>query len=415
MADLKEFALKKGIKINDNINKPNISDDGLSANAQKVDEKEAFKKPIGKRRPWLSDENSDSTPEKVETNWRQTEDKVETKNPQKIKSGDKVETKPRTQPETKWRQTEDKVETICDFSSLVGLQRKLLLIVYFSIRKNQSTLSEQLSVDYLAQYSESSSSSVKKTMQRLGNKGFLNRESFKNGRGGWTIYSIPKSIYQDLLHNETGDKLETKWRQTEDKVGTKLETEPRTSPPCSSSNINNISTTTEDDLWDNLNFDEVSEFRISRALLNRVLNKNPELDFEAVSKFLNRLPQRLKDPKKQRINNPIGFFIDCLNQIARGEEPLADIVSDDEKLLEKMIKEKKESMLRKKALEEELFELEFTEWESNLDAAQKLQICPETSFSKLGSQVYRQTLKSYYRENMKEFESANVNAKNLSI
>ncbi len=71
MADLKEFALKKGIKINDNSSKPNISDDSLNANAQKIEEKEVFKKPIGKRRPWLSEEVSDLTPNKVETNQMQ--------------------------------------------------------------------------------------------------------------------------------------------------------------------------------------------------------------------------------------------------------------------------------------------------------------------------------------------------------
>ena len=164
---------------------------------------------------------------KPETNQRQTEDKAE------------------TQQGTKWRQTEDKVETIVEFSSLVGLQRALVIFLYGSCKAARSYETEKLSIEHIAKSCETSVSSAKKTLQRLEQKNFLQRVKFKDGRGGWTIYELKNEVFQDLLRAETEDKLETKRRQTRDKVGTQLETQPRTTSPYSSSNNNlNINTNT---------------------------------------------------------------------------------------------------------------------------------------------------------------------------
>ena len=179
----------------------------------------------------------------LETKWGQSKDKVET-NPISIpKSRDKVETEPRTQLETKWGQSKDKVETNPPFSSLVGLQRSLIVFLYKSSRANRSQESEPLSIEHIAISCETSVSSAKKTLQRLEKKNFFRRSQFKDGRGGWTIYELKKEVFQDLLRVETEDKVETKWGQSRDKVESQVETQPRTTIPYSSSNILNINTT----------------------------------------------------------------------------------------------------------------------------------------------------------------------------
>ena len=40
---------------------------------------------------------------------------------------------------------------------------------------------------------------LKKSIQRLEKKGFICRLNFKTGPDGWTIYSIPQSIYKELM------------------------------------------------------------------------------------------------------------------------------------------------------------------------------------------------------------------------
>src|ERR1035438_543798 len=100
-----------------------------------VRRKKVFENPIPKLEVEI---NAVPSPNKLETKWRQTEDKVETiseinlgqtrdkvetsrkdLSPLLIETRDKVETQPETQLETKWRQTEDKVETKTSLSALV--------------------------------------------------------------------------------------------------------------------------------------------------------------------------------------------------------------------------------------------------------------------------------------------------------
>ena len=71
------------------------------------------------------------------------------------------------------------------------------------------------------------------------------RKSFRSGRGGWTIYELPEVVWNEILQNETSDKLRTNLGQLSDKPKTEPKTEPRTKPPYSSSNdlyINNTTT-----------------------------------------------------------------------------------------------------------------------------------------------------------------------------
>jgi CTP-dependent riboflavin kinase len=204
----------------------------------------------------ISTENQRQSRDKVETqprtqvgtNQRQSEDKVETASSETRDihpiSRDKVETQPRTQVGTNQRQSEDKVEIFAGFSSLVGLQRLLIIFLYNSCKASRSYETEKLSIEHIAKSCETSVSSAKKTLQRLEQKNCFTRVKFKDGRGGWTIYELENSVFQDLLRAETEDKLGTKWRQTEDKVGTQLETQPRTTAPYSSSNNLNINTNT---------------------------------------------------------------------------------------------------------------------------------------------------------------------------
>jgi hypothetical protein len=88
--------------------------------------------------------------------------------------------------------------------------------------------------------------SVQKSIQRLEQKQILFRIEFRPGRGGWTVYELPESTWNQILQTETSDKLRTNLGQTSDKPKTEPRTEPRTSPPCSSSNLELINTTTTD-------------------------------------------------------------------------------------------------------------------------------------------------------------------------
>ena len=91
------------------------------------------------------------TEDKVETNWRHNSDG-------NSQTGDKVESQLETLSETNWRQTEDKLETKSDFSSLVGLQRELVIFFFESCQFNRSSETEKLSIEHIAKSCETSAS-----------------------------------------------------------------------------------------------------------------------------------------------------------------------------------------------------------------------------------------------------------------
>ena len=107
---------------------------------------------------------------------------------------------------------EDKWETNSPFSSLVGLQRKIILLVYSSSKFSRSRISEPLTLEHIAKVLEIRDGSVKKSIQRLKQKGVLKTAEIKIGRAGWAKYEMPDPVFQEILHQETEDKRETKRR-----------------------------------------------------------------------------------------------------------------------------------------------------------------------------------------------------------
>ena len=246
-----------------------------------VETKEEEKPKFGKRRPWLEAAPSQPAapdclgaiattrreiaekPEQVDgkaaTNREQTENKPATKaatnreqtgndliaHPRPNKeTGNKVGTEPATLSATNRQQTENKTATNRPFSSLVGLQRAIMVFLYEACKAARGRSTEFLALEHIGRRLKASPGSVKTTIQRLEKKNCLMRIDFKNGRGGYSKYELPEIVFRELLQLETENKLATNWQQTENKVGSELATEPATSSPCSSSNLNISNTTT---------------------------------------------------------------------------------------------------------------------------------------------------------------------------
>ena len=155
------------------------------------------------------------------------------------------------------------------FSSLVGLQRKIILLVYSSSKFSRSRISEPLTLEHISNRLEIRDGSVKKSIQRLKQKGVLKTAEIKIGRAGWAKYEIPDPVFQEILHQETEDKRETIRGQSEDKRGTKRGTKWETSPSSSSSKILDLKELTTSEPSDSIKNPE-SESPGSRMGQNRL-------------------------------------------------------------------------------------------------------------------------------------------------
>ena len=90
---------------------------------------------------------------KIDTNWEQ--------------SRNKLGTQPGTQVGTNWEQTRNKVGT---FSSLMGLQRKILLTIFSSSKTSRTKITEPLSLEYISNCSQMTVGCAKTSIKRLRKK-----------------------------------------------------------------------------------------------------------------------------------------------------------------------------------------------------------------------------------------------------
>ena len=194
--------------------------------------------------------NWQQTDNKLTTNWQQTDNKLTTNRQQTDnQTGNQTDNKLATN----WQQTDNKLTTEIVFSELMGLQRNVIIFIYQECKNSRSKITEALNLKYISDALGCSTGVAKTTIQRLEKKGCLMRVKFKNGRGGWSKYELPDTIYNNVLRSETNNKLTTNWQQTDNKLATKPTTKLATNYSSSSSVLNIKETTTK--LNDEWNFD----------------------------------------------------------------------------------------------------------------------------------------------------------------
>jgi hypothetical protein len=232
-----------------------------------------------------TDINAEQTKNKLRTQPRtelrtiseQTTNKLRTENTAVAETKNKLRTQPRTELRTISEQTTNKLRTNSSFSQLVGLQKKIIEIIYRFCRINGEKTTDKISLEFLSSNCKANAAVVQVTTRRLISKGVLSKFDSKEGRGGWTRYSLPDVVYKELFQLETENKLSTNAEQTENKLRTQPRTEPRTTGPYSSSNNLNILTTNtgESDISAEITLpNNLSRFGISKNNLQKLVDDN---------------------------------------------------------------------------------------------------------------------------------------------
>ena len=368
--------------------------------------------------PPKQETNLGQTQDKVETNSRQTQDKVETKPKLNLRQGketpDKVKTELKTELKTNLGQSWDKVETKINFSSLVGLQRNIVLFLYEICKASRDKTTCSLSIEHISSSCKTTKSSAQKTIQRLEKKHILKRSEFKNGRSGWTRYELPEWIYQEILHNETQDKLKTNIGQTWDKLGTEPKTELRTSPSSSSGyNILNTTTTGDPDKprqgilseeWLKIDIGSLSNIGFTMTHLIQIASQN-KLTASVVQDSIHAFAFDLQENDKAKSIkvDPINFFMGIL----RGGKPYApssNYESPQDKAMRVYRERMREIEQGRVDSEKEAIGLAFNEWFAKLTDEEKKEFLPElfrnnTNSEKLGkSKILESSARNHFEK-----------------
>jgi hypothetical protein len=349
---------------------------------------------------------SEQDPNKVGTNTEQSQNKLGTKleqieskvgtTPSKealplIESQNKVRSQPRTEARTKLEQSWNKVGTKLSFSSVVGLQRRIIFFIFEATKASREKLTAPIAIQNLADACQTTSMAAQVTVRRLEKKELLIRAEYKDGRGGWTRYELPSELFQELLQLESQNKVGSNLEQSQNKVGSQLRTELRTSAPSSSSflDLENLKTTTTElevnlsdtpalsPEWVSLDIEPLTTIGFTQNHLSQIARQNllkPEVVQDSIHGFAFDL--RVNGKGSALKSGPLNFFMGILKK-GIPYAPPENYVTPEEEALKKYLSAKKAQAEKRELLERELQDSEFQEWVRGLDASEKREIAPQ--------------------------------------
>lgn len=329
------------------------------------------------------------TEHKVDTNKAQTEHKNRKELDTKTQTEHKVDTKVNTKTNTKWIQTDHKLDTNNSFSSLIGLQRAIVVFFYEHCKILRSKVTEPISIEHIAKHLNIKVGSVKTTVRRLQEKNFLNRIEFKNGRGGWSKYEVPNHVFSELMQLETGNKLNTNWTQTRYKINTEPDTEIDTRDSSSSGSIINNKTTTTgtnnnsaiphnflSEEWIKIDIEPLSTIGFTQTHLSQIASQNklqPQIVQESINAFAFDLIQNNR--AKTIKGDPINFFMGILRN-GKPYAPPSNYESPEDKAMRIYLERMREIERKRTEGEKEAFNLAFNDWFLKLSPEQKREFLP---------------------------------------
>ena len=357
----------------------------------------------------LTTKNIGQIKDKSETNVRQTQDKSETNIGQtwdkKTETQDKPRSQPRTDSRTNIGQTWDNLANSYSYLSLVGLQQKITFLIYEACTASRNKVTDPIPIEYIATACKTTKLSAYKTIQRLENKKIIYRSQFKVGRGGWTQYGLHESVFQEILHQETQDKLRTNLGQTWDKPRSQPRTEPRTSSP-SSSGSNNIDITTtgvEQKIsmdWQFVDLEPLNEIGFTQTHLRQIAQQE-KLTIEMVQDSIHAFAFDLDKNNKQALlkNSPLNYFMGILRK-GMPYAPPGNYESPTDEAMRLYVESKKEQEKKRQSLLNEALEFSFQEWLSGISDELKNQIIPPEIRKLQSEQPKRAVLKQYFENNL---------------
>ncbi|MCP4159024.1 MAG: hypothetical protein GY760_03025 [Deltaproteobacteria bacterium] len=321
-------------------------------------------------------------------------------------SSSKVVAQPVAEVVANYQQSDSKLVANSRFSELSGLQRNLLRTLYYSCRNNGKKITQPLSIQYLSESLETTSGTVKNGIHRLVSKGLIQKDRFKNGRGGWTQYKLEDHTYNELLQDESSSKVVANYQQSSSKVVAQPVAELVAKAPSSNSNIllNNTITTQPaknyDWLQDIQTPDNLKSLGFGVGHLKQLKEKfslTPEQIQNGLEAFSFDLAQgELERLKARGIQNIIGYFFGAMksggyNSVSDGFIPAEELA--EKEMLERLEKKQKERKERKDKLEILLFE----EWLETKNKNEILEI--ERPVSGYLDIIHKAGLKDYFLKN----------------
>lgn len=237
---------------------------------------------------------------------------------------------------------------------------------------------------------------VKISLKRLIDKGFILRNKGKQAKGGYIHLSLTQEVYNAAMYLRESKHRPLNPAEILNSIRYHLD---NNQAPISSSNYE-ITTTTKKqetipDEWQEVNFDSLAEIGFSKTQIKQLTNKN---DPQIVQLSIDHFAYGLKNnPKFKKYTDPLNVLMGVLRKGEGWFEQ--DYKSPQEIALQKLMDNKKSEIERRKKLDIELYTILLNEWIDLLTPEEIKKIAPnERQNGDITPQKAK--LSSYFKENV---------------
>jgi hypothetical protein len=273
----------------------------------------------------------------------------------------------------------DERNAIQEVQRVFGLQRKILFYIVEDCILRGELSTSPITSESLKNLTNTDTDTVKTATQRLINKKLMQRGYGKKGKGGFAIFHITEQIRTAVIAAQKQElpnqNLVTNWVSKKEPMST-----------YSSSNINTTTTNEthnskltalpKDNTWDNINLEPLNKIGFTRSHLRQII-MDDKLPIDMVQESIDAFAFDLEKNNKEKSlkSNPLNYFMGILRS-GKPYAPPVNYESPRDIALRVYLERKKELEQKRQAMEDDLFQIAFKEWELRLNVEEKEFILP---------------------------------------
>ena len=271
-----------------------------------------------------------------------------------------------------------------NLSKLRGIPLKISLYFFSRVKIKDTYKTERICMKQIMEELRISRSSGRVGLRFLIKNNVINRVEFVAGRNGWSKYKFRIDVFKDIEEALINGKLKPHTYLSDKKEILQKDEK-------SSKNILSIG-------FDSINFENLHDYGFKQNHIQQIANFgiiSPEELQQAIDFFVFDLEEN--DKAKEIKKSPVDFFMGILRRQGFYNAP-KNYESPKDRALRLKLEQAKVQQEKRQKMEDELVEVEFSEWKSKITEDEKNKIMPERVKESRFEAEKESFLKKYFKD-----------------
>ena len=291
---------------------------------------------------------------------------------------------------------------IFHLSNINGIQKDILAYIFETKSKDNKGFIVQLNTSQASQYLNLNIESFRVSLRRLEKKEILIRLKGSSGRYGFTVFKIPNYVIKNFSAPIYNSNITTINKNNKKEENQNNLINPIKQPQSIQTQKTEPVVTDYSSEWDNLDLSPLESNGMKKSHIQQLKNiegLTPDLVQESINHYswaLDNDPERMKRyaPKQNQLKGLMG----CLKKGNPWTE--GEYIDPIEEAMQKSIEAKKKRIERLKAQKEEMFNLEYEEWEMSLSVEEKTALKKKLNIVTMRGGGYKAQMRTHFRDNI---------------